>query len=166
MMKLLHLKSGILNVGRWDERLSYWLLTPWTHLPLADGDTDIRPRGFVARPSPLAPITPLNYRLAIIASHAPAWHQTASFLAVAAIIMTHGMKPWNWMEINCRVFEYICRHELLLWCLPARKFRPQACVQCLAGSRDWLNVLLAIWLFALGSLVRISYRWINPELAK
>ena len=163
MMKLLHLKSGILNVGRWDERLCYWLLTPEpvSHWPMVTQTWAPGVCSYIARP-----ITTLNYRPAIITSHAPAWHQTASFLAVAAIIMTHGMKPWNWLEINSRVSEYICRHELLLWCLPARKFRPRACVQCLAGSRDWLNVLLAIWVFAQGSLVRISYRWINPELAK
>ena len=149
-----------------DSPIGCWHPEPTSHLPMVTQTSAPGVCSYIARPSPLVPITPVNYRLAIIASHAPAWHQTASFLAVAAIIMTHGMKPWNWLEINSRVFEYICRHELLLWCLPARKFRPQACVQCLAGSRDWLNVLLAIWLFALGSLVRISYRWINPELAK
>ena len=130
------------------------------------------PQGFVATSGQAQLITPLNYRA-----------QPRNYLlprpSIKRRVFTrhdndNDSLAWN-HEIDWKLtagFLNICRHELL-WrglarrlCLPARKFRPSPEIQCLAGSRDWLNVLLAIWLFALGSLVRISYRWINPELAK
>ena len=160
-------------------RASYWLSTsePTSDWWLVTWGAPGVCCHLAIRPSPLAPITPLRlliteHNLVIISSHA-----RASNGKFSRGRNDNDSLAWN-HEIDWKLtagFLNICRHELL-WrglarrlCLPARKFGPRVwarCVQCLAGSRDWLNVLLAIWLFALGSLVRISYRWINPELAK
>ena len=145
-------------------------------LPLVHGDI---PRGcHLATPTKcsfrhLALITPLNYRpgLTIIASHARASNRIFSRRALSN---NNDSLAWN-REIDWKLTAGFwifvgmsCSDDEASWLglFASSKVWAPSCVQCLAGSSDWLNVLLAIWLFALGSLVRISYRWINPELAK